>query len=324
MMEIALLILIIALLADWQFGEPEILWSRMPHPVVLFGKAIRFCDEGFNLESDPDGLRYRKGGFVIAGLVIASIVAGLMLNWLFGFFGPVGWVLEGFVVFAHVAQRSLTDHVGAVATGLRHGGIEGGRRAVAMIVGRNPEVLDRSAVSRAAIESLAENFSDGVVAPAFWYAVFGLPGLIAYKMINTADLMIGYHNQKYEFFGKVAAQIDDGANWLPARISAFLIAAGALVQVGAGSAKAALVTAFRDHGLHRSPNAGWPESAMAGAAGFALGGPRLYPQETVQQAFLNASGKLNLGADDIDHAISIITPAFFSGVALIALVWIAV
>ncbi len=114
-MEIALLILIIALLADWQFGEPEILWSRMPHPVVLFGKAIRYCDEGFNLESDPDGLRYRKGGFVIAGLIIASIVAGLMLNWLFGFFGPVGWVLEGFVVFAHVAQRSLTDHVGAVA-----------------------------------------------------------------------------------------------------------------------------------------------------------------------------------------------------------------
>jgi adenosylcobinamide-phosphate synthase len=214
------------------------------------------------------------------------------------------------------------DHVKAVATGLRKEGIVGGRRAVSMIVGRNPDVLDTSSVSRAAIESLAENFSDGVVAPAFWYAVFGLPGLLAYKMINTADSMIGYHNERYEHFGKVAAQIDDFANWLPARISAFLIAGGAFFFGGFQLVSKSLVTAFRDSGLHRSPNAGWPESAMAGAAGFALGGPRIYPQETVQQSFLNASGKRELGADDIDKAIKFAEAAFFVGAGVVCIVWL--
>lgn len=321
-MEITLLILIFALLADWKFGEPEILWSRLPHPVVMFGKAIKTCEKAFNIDSDPDGERYKKGALVISSLIILNILIGISLHWLFSFLGILGWALECIVVFTLLAQRSLIAHVGAVAEGLRKDGVEGGRKAVSMIVGRNPNALDSSAVSRAAIESLAENFSDGVVAPAFWYAVFGLPGLFAYKMINTADSMIGYHNERYEYFGKVAAQIDDFANWVPARISAFLIAAAAWVIKGLPAGKLSLTTAFRDSGLHRSPNAGWPESAMAGAAGLALGGPRLYPQETVQQAYLNASGKRDLGPDDIEGAINIASHAFFIGVGLIAAIWL--
>lgn len=316
-MELGLFILFFALLADWFYGEPELLWSRFPHPVVFFGKLIKICEQRFNVEDDTDSLRYRKGALVISGLILASIIAGWLLQWVFSFVGPVGWVLEGFVVFTLLAQRSLLDHVKAVADGMRDHGLEGGRKAVSMIVGRNPDALDKSAVSRAAIESLAENFSDGVVAPAFWYAVFGLPGLLAYKMINTADSMIGYHNERYEYFGKVAAQIDDLANWVPARVSAFLIASGAFALKGYRAGVDALVTAFRDNGLHRSPNAGWPESAMAGATGLALGGPRIYPKETVQQAYLNASGKRELDASDIDDALAVAKAAFFSGTGLV-------
>ncbi len=321
-MEITLFILFFALIADWYFGEPDILWSRFPHPVVVFGKAIKACEKWFNQQTDKDAMQYRKGAFVISGLILLSILAGFAFHWLFFLFGFFGWLLEGFVVFTLLAQRSLMDHVGAVANGLRADGIEGGRLAVSMIVGRNPDVLDQSSVCRAGIESLAENFSDGVVAPAFWYAVFGLPGLLAYKMINTADSMIGYHNERYEYFGKVAAQIDDLANWVPARISAFLIAGGTFVLKGPLAARISLTTAFRDSGLHRSPNAGWPESAMAGAAGLALGGPRIYPQEVVQQAYLNASGKRELVPTDIDEAIDIISASFFVGTGFVAVIWL--
>ncbi len=222
-----LLYLFVALIADRRWGEPDLLWSRFPHPVVWFGKAIRFADQRFNLENDEDVLRYRKGAMVSALLVLAAVLVGLVLEWLLALIGPFGALFEVFVVFVLLAQKSLLDHVGAVASALRHGGIEEGRHAVSMIVGRNPYLLDRAGVSRAAIETLGENFSDGVVAPAFWYAVFGLPGIIAYKMINTADSMIGYKSARHLHFGRVSAQVDDLANWLPARLSAFVIAGGA-------------------------------------------------------------------------------------------------
>ena len=185
-----LLILLVALAADWRFGEPFWLWSRLPHPVVLFGRAIGRLDNRFNLESDDDNTRYRKGAVGVAALVLAGVLAGVLLHGFFRSLGIIGAALEGFIVFALIAQKSLIDHVAAVADGLVSGGVAGGRAAVAKIVGRDPETLDQPGVSRAAIESLAENYSDGVVAPAFWYAVFGLPGLIAYKLINTADSMI--------------------------------------------------------------------------------------------------------------------------------------
>ena len=191
--------------------------------------------------------------------------------------------------------------------------------AIARPPGKCPVKATITRISRAAIETLAENFSDGVVAPAFWYAVFGLPGMFAYKMINTADSMIGYHTERYEQFGKVAAQMDDLANWIPARISAFLIAAGALFWRGTDAAWRSLAVAFRDSGLHRSPNAGWPEAAMAGALNVALGGPRIYPGETVSQAHLNAGGRKHLGANDIEAALGLFRVACFCGMGAVAL-----
>lgn len=317
-----LLILLAVLAADWKFGEPPWLWSRFPHPVVLFGKAIGWLDKRFNLQNDDDNMRYRKGGVGVGALIIASVLAGVLLHGFFRSLGIIGAALEGFIVFTLIAQKSLIDHVGDVAEGLVSGGIEGGRAAVAKIVGRDPETLDRAGVSRAAIESLAENYSDGVVAPAFWYAVFGLPGLIAYKVINTADSMIGYRNERYEHFGKVAAQIDDLANWLPARLTAGVVALAALFSRGVTSARKSLFAAISDSGLHRSPNAGWPEAAVAGACNFALGGPRIYASGPVAQAYINASGKRDLDAGDIRMAISLINVACLVFAGLILVWWL--
>jgi len=317
--ELTLLVLLAALIADWFWGEPDILWKRLPHPVALFGKAIGFFDRRWNRADESAQLRYRLGSVAVAIVVIGAIVAGKLLAVLFLQLGWIGLVLEAFVVFTLLAQKSLVDHVRAVADGLATGGIEGGRRAVALVVGRDPNLLDRPAVARAAVETLSENFSDGVVAPAFWYAVFGLPGIFAYKMINTADSMIGYKNETYRDFGRTAALTDDLANWVPARISAVLIAAGAFVTLGVPAAKNSLVIALSDAGLHRSPNAGWPESAMAGACGFALGGPRVYPGETVSQAFINGAGKRDMDASDIERAIGVFASACFVFMGLIGI-----
>ena len=191
-------------------------------------------------------------------------------------------------------------------------GLKGGQTAVGMIVGRDPELLDKPGVCRAAIESLAENFSDGVVAPAFWYLVFGLPGIIIYKMINTADSMIGYKNEKYLWFGRTAARVDDLANWVPARISSLFVACGAGLLGGGKAFKNAMLVALRDSALHRSPNAGWPEAAMAGGANIALGGPRIYQNEIVQQAYLNGAGKRLLSANDIRETVDIFAMACFT------------
>ncbi len=269
------LILLLGLIVDWFVGDPVWLWKSMPHPVAVFGRAIAFLEKHLNREMDDPASATRKGAVVISVLIIAAIVTGLTLDWLISFPGVFGPLVEVIIVWILVAQKSLFDHVRDVATGLRQNGLEGGRKAVALIVGRDPDLLDQSGVSRAGIESLAENFCDGVVAPAFWYLVFGLPGLLAYKMINTADSMIAYKNQRYLHFGRATAGIDDLANWLPARFSALLLSMGGLIQFGPKAGLLAITTAMRDSGLHRSPNAGWPEGAMAGACGFALGGPRI-------------------------------------------------
>ena len=316
MFESSLLILLVALVLDWRFGEPDILWSRFPHPVVAFGKAVGWIDKRYNIVEDSKGAKIRKGSLGIAMLILAALLVGLGLEFVVNLIWPVGWLLEVFIVFALLAQRSLHDHVLAVADGLENKGIQGGREAVGMIVGRDPSLLDRKGVCRASIESLAENFSDGVLAPAFWYAVFGLPGMLVYKMINTADSMIAYKNDKYIWFGRSAAQIDDLANWLPARLSAFLIAFGSFAVLGSGAFFRAIKCAFRDAGLHSSPNAGWPEAAMAGGATIALGGPRTYAHETVSQPFLNAAGEPDLHPHHIALALTIFTYACFAGWAI--------
>ncbi len=303
-MEIKLIILSLALILDRVVGDPSWLWRRLPHPVVLFGRAIAHGERRFNRHGRPDEILRRNGMWLTVGLIAASILVGLALENLLPYLGMAGALVEVALVAVFLAQKSLADHVGAVADGLRFDGIEGGRKAVSMIVGRNPDALDEGGVSRAAIESLAENASDGIVAPAFWFLVAGLPGLFAYKLINTADSMIGHLSLRYRHFGRFAARVDDLVNYVPARLTGLLAVAAAALFRGRRAARKAFAVMRRDARLHRSPNAGWPESAFAGALGLALAGPRQYGSEKVEEPMLNAEGKRDAEAADIDAALT--------------------
>jgi len=281
------LMLVAALLLDAAMGEPKWLWSRAPHPAVLMGRVIGWCDERFN-----DGTRAR-GVLVMVALVAVSGLLGLAIAAL-----PLGWLWSVLIAAILLAQRSLVGHLGAVADGLRYGPGEG-RRAVAMIVGRDTAGLDGPGVARAAIESGAENFSDGVIAPAFWFLIAGLPGILIYKLVNTADSMIGYRTPRHEAFGWAAARLDDVLNWVPARLTAGMIALAfwstRAVDVICGDAR-----------LHRSPNAGWPEAAMAGVLDVALAGPRSYHGATRDFPWVNASGNRDIGTAEIEAAIAVL------------------
>jgi len=216
-----------------------------------------------------------------------------------------------------IAQNSLHHHVRAVADALEHEGLESARKTVAKIVGRNPAYLDTAGVARAAIESLAENFSDGVVAPAFWLAVAGLPGGALYKAINTADSMIGHRTPRYAAFGWAAARLDDGVNWPASRLSAVLLVIGALMT--GAPAREAMRAAWRDASGHRSPNAGWPEAAMAGALGLRLAGPRVYGEEQVDDAYMG-DGRRDAGAADIRRALRVYRAACLAGWLVLLLI----
>jgi len=301
----SLAILLVALVLDRLVGDPDAIWSRVPHPVVGFGKLVGVFDRTFNDEDVSGAARARRGFFSILLLVVFGAVVGRWLDMLLGLIGIAGIVVEILVVTVLLAQKSLVDHVRAVRDGLSEGGLDGGREAVSLIVGRDPETLDESAVARAAVESLAENASDGVVAPAFWYAVFGLPGLFAYKIINTADSMIGHRNEKYLAFGRSSAILDDIVNWIPARLTGLMIAIADGSLRGLRRARRTLVVMVRDARLHRSPNAGWPESAMAAATGVALGGPRYYGGELTDDPFLNVAGRHSVTEKDIETAIAV-------------------
>lgn len=296
-------VLLIALVLDRLVGDPPALWARLPHPVVVFGKAISVLDRHLNGDDLSASRRRGHGVLAIVALLAASALVGDVLSDIFHHLGPVGFVLEVIVVAVFLAQKSLGDHVGAVAAGLRSEGLAGGRRAVALIVGRDPETLDEPAICRAAIESLAENFADGVVAPAFWYALCGLPGILAYKMLNTADSMIGHKNERYLHFGWASARLDDLANWPAARLSSLLVAAAALILQGGGAARRAISVTLRDSGLHRSPNSGWPEAAMAGALDIQLTGPRIYGGQRVSEPMINGSGRAVATAGDIENGV---------------------
>lgn len=318
-----LLVLFLALILDRIIGDPDWLWrGKLSHPVVLFGKAISLADKRLNRTSLDPETRKRNGVLALVLLLAASVLAGLAVHCLLKLAGPLGLFIEAVIASVLLAQKSLADHVQAVADGLRRDGLSGGRHAVSMIVGRDPDVLDEPAICRAAIESLAENFSDGVVAPAFWLLLFGLPGLFAYKMLNTADSMIGHKSEKYLHFGWASARTDDGANWLPARFSVLLIAAGALALHGLAAARKAVGTALRDAGLHRSPNSGWPESAMAGALDIQLAGPRIYGGEKVSEPMLNGSGRAGLTSGDINQAVTLFYAACTALSGLIGLLFI--
>lgn len=278
------LILCIAMLLDAAFGEPDWVWKRLPHPAVLMGQLIDACDKRFNAGTR----RKLKGILVLLMLIIGARLLGLLLSTL----GPV---MEILVVAILLAQRSLIDHVRAVADGLRMS-LPQGRRAVAMIVSRDTSDMQEPAVARSAIESGAENLSDGVIAPAFWFLILGLPGLLIYKVVNTADSMIGYRTPRHADFGWAAARLDDLLNLIPARLTALLIAMPSGVLDIWKDIHA-------DAGKHRSPNAGWPEAAMARAIGVALAGPRSYDGEMQQFAWVNGSGARTIGPAAIDAAI---------------------
>jgi adenosylcobinamide-phosphate synthase len=289
--------LALALLLDALIGEPRWLWSRLPHPAVLMGHAVTFCDTRLNRGK----ARRLKGVTAMALLGAGAALLGAGLS-------SLGPVVEVGVSAILLAQKSLVQHVAAVATGLR-AGLAQGRAAVALIVSRDTAAMDESAVARAAIESAAENLSDGVIAPAFWFAVAGLPGLLLYKITNTADSMVGYRTPRHARFGWAAARLDDLLNLVPARLTALLIA------LASGRVRA-LRAIREDARLHRSPNAGWPEAAMARALGVALSGPRVYDGATREYPWVNARGRRRLMPQDIDPAIRVLWQTWAMGLAV--------
>ncbi|MEA1834151.1 adenosylcobinamide-phosphate synthase CbiB [Methylobacterium durans] len=297
-----LIILALALLIEAAAGYPDALYRALGHPVTWIGRLIAALDRGLN-RGEP-GARRLKGVLALLILLAAAVGSGLALTALAGLGGPVlGLVLAALLCATLPAQRSLDQHVIRVAAALRREGLPGGRRAVSMIVGRDPETLDEAAVCRAAIESLAENFSDGIVAPAFWIGLGGLPGGLLYKAANTADSMIGHRTPCHAAFGWAAARFDDLINLPASRLTALLIVAAARLTKGA-SARGAWAAVRRDAGRHRSPNAGWPEAAMAGALGLRLAGPRVYGGERVTDSWMG-DGRAEAGPEDIERAIRI-------------------
>lgn len=278
-------LLIIAMVLDAILGEPKWLWQRVPHPAVLMGRVVGWLDERLNTGNG------RKAKGLLALLLL--ILLGYLIGQILAVFGPIAEIATAAVL---LAQRSLVQHVQKVADGLRMS-VQQGRRNVAMIVSRDTAAMDGPAVARSAIESAAENLSDGVIAPAFWFLIGGLPGLLIYKFVNTADSMIGYRTPRHEQFGWAAARMDDLLNLVPARLTALFIAlpAGAVGQWRLIRSDAA---------QHKSPNAGWPEAAMARAIDVALAGPRTYDGVTQQFAWVHSAGSRNIGPIEIDAAIT--------------------
>lgn len=297
------LALVVALALDAKFGEPEWLWRRLPHPAVVMGNSIGWLERKLN----HGPARRMKGTVALILVLLTALAVGVAIAAL-----PLQPLPQIVAAAILLAQRSLVDHVRAVALALDKG-VGEGRGEVAKIVGRDPDALDGHGVTRAAIESGAENFSDGVIAPAFWFLIFGLPGMLVYKAANTADSMIGYRTERYAEFGWAAARFDDLVNLIPARLSALLL------SLSCGTL-AHWHIARRDAGLHRSPNAGWPEAAMASAIGVALAGPRVYHGQPTDDPFVYAEGNRNPGPADILRACSMLWRGWAAMVVLCLIV----
>ncbi len=307
--------LFLALIIDAIIGDPDWLWRKASHPVVWMGHIISKLDERFNISTDGQCRRRQKGLYTLVFLIVLAAGFGLFLQFLIGDLA-LSWILEAVVVAIFLSSRSLYDHVARVAGKLENSDLGEARLAVAQIVGRNPETLDRTGVARAAIESLAENFSDGVVAPALWYLVAGLPGLIVYKMINTADSMIGHKTSRHLDFGRATARFDDFVNLLPSRITALLCVMAFAFHHGIRAARKAWHIIRNDAAKHRSPNAGWPEAAMAGGLDIALSGPRTYEGKSDNEPWINQNGRKKIDHNDIKMALRL----YATGVLILAVV----
>jgi adenosylcobinamide-phosphate synthase len=312
----SLLLLLAALALDAVIGDPAAIFRHVPHPVALVGFLTARLEQRLNRQDYADRDRRLGGITTVVLVVVVAAGAGALLDTLFA--GSVwGGVGETLVLTVLLAQRSLYDHVAAVASALEGEGLEGARAAISHVVGRDPASLDEEGVGRAAIESLAENFSDGVVAPVFWFLMLGLPGICAYKAVNTLDSMIGHRSERYRAFGWAAARLDDAANLVPARLAAMLIAIAAVLMPRA-SGWDALRIMLRHARKHRSVNAGWPEAAMAGALDLSLAGPRQYGGELVEDAWIG-EGTEEAGSAEIRHALGLFILACAVEAALIAL-----
>lgn len=291
----------LSLAVEIRLGYPASLFEAVGHPVTWFGRLIACLDRSLNRAADSNGTRSMLGVAALMALVLVPAAVAFAVEavlWQL----PLGFIAIALLGSTLLSQKSLAEHVEAVADALDEGGLPAGRRAVSLIVGRDPETLDTAGVSRAAIESLAENFSDGIVAPAFWLGALGLAGGVAYKAANTADSMIGHRTPRHEAFGWAAARFDDLINLPASRLTALLVVAGAFFIEGA-SPKQAWRAVRRDAAKHRSPNAGWPEAAMAGALGLALAGPRVYGGVVASDGFMGEGGRREATSADIRRAL---------------------
>ncbi len=310
-----LLVLLVALALDAVLGEMNFLSARIGHPVQWLGRMISALETRLNRPQRSARARRVRGTLTV---VLVAGLAGLLGLLIVGFTRTRnwGWLLEAFVASTLIAQRSLYEHVAAVANALDKDGLAGGRIAVAKIVGRDPESLDAHGVARAAIESLAENFSDAVVAPVFWFALFGLPGLMVAKAVNTLDSMIAHRSERYLDFGRFAARLDTAMNFIPARLSAAIVAIAALVAPG-GRPVAALRIAWKDARKHKSVNAGWPEGAFAGSLDIVLAGPRRYAGTLVDDPWIG-EGRARITVADMRRALWLFVAACLVQAAIVA------
>lgn len=310
----------LALIVERLVGYPPRLVDAVGHPVMWFGKLLTFMEKGVDKRERTPRQRRDAGIFVMAVLLLVTLAVTLLLQqWLRTL--PGGFLLEMLLATPFLAQKELGRAVRAVADALQVS-LDAGREAVSHIVGRDPQALDEAGVSRAAIETLAESTSDGVVAPWFWLVLFGLPGIAFYKAVNTADSMIGHLNERYRDYGWAAARLDDLVNLIPARLTAVLVVIACFFVPGASPSRA-WQAARRDAMKHKSPNSGWPEAAFAGALGFSLGGPRSYEGEVVELPTMG-DGESRLRPGHIEHALQLyrMTLNVLLGVStLLALTW---
>ncbi|MHA1597797.1 MAG: adenosylcobinamide-phosphate synthase CbiB [Alphaproteobacteria bacterium] len=294
-----LVLLLIALIIEAYIGEARALYKVVPHPVVVIGSVVGWFDRKLNREQRSNVDRALRGALVVIVMVGMTGAVGMGVSWLTQNH-DFGWIVELFGLIALLAGRNLYDSVARVAHALNRD-LPSGREAVSHIVGRDPNQLDEAGVSRAAIETAAENFCDGVVAPVFWYVLFGFPGILIYKTVNTMDSMIGYMTPRHRAFGMTAARLDDVLNLIPARLSGLFITAAALF-VPTASPGRALKIMLRDSSKHKSMNAGWPEGAAAGALGLKLAGPRKYSEMTTDDAWIGDGPSL-AGVQDIQRML---------------------
>ncbi|MGT2465695.1 adenosylcobinamide-phosphate synthase CbiB [Mesorhizobium atlanticum] len=315
----SVLIAFLSLAVERALGYPDWLFNAIGHPVTWIGRLISFLDRRLNRATDSDAIRRRQGVRALLIILLVPGLIGLALHVLLWLIFPTGLVVAAILGSSLFSQKSLAEHVEEVADALETGGLTLGRIAVSRIVGRDPEKLDKAGVARAAIESLAENFSDGIVAPAFWTGIGGLAGGAAYKAANTADSMIGHRTPKHEAFGRAAARFDDLINLPASRLTGLLIVLASFLVPGADP-RAAWQVMRRDARKHRSPNAGWPEAAMAGALGLSLAGPRSYGGEVVEDAFMGEGGRREAESTDIRRALKLYRMADWLLLGLFAVV----